>query len=180
MTAALFLPIVLAAIALFFASFLSWMVLQLHKRDWKKIDREGEFMTAVAGFNLPEGSYMFPMAANQADMQTPEFQQKYAAGPRGILYLYPKTNMVANLGLTFLYFLAVSFVLGYLASIAFKPGAEILSVFRFVFAGAFMMFLAAIIQHSIWFRMRIAGHVIESVAYAAITGAIFAGLWPSA
>jgi hypothetical protein len=52
-------------------------------------------------------------------------------------------------------------------------------VFRFVFAGAFAIFLAAIVQHSIWFRMRITGHVIESVAYAAITGAIFAGMWPS-
>jgi len=36
----------------------------------------------------------------------------------------------------------------------------------------------AIVALSIWFRSRIVGHVIESIAYAAIVGAIFAGLWP--
>ena len=180
MTGAHLLPIVLAAVALFFASFLSWMILQLHKQDWKKIDREAEFMTAIGAFNLPEGSYLFPMAASSAEMQTPEFQAKIRRGPAGILSLMPKANMGANLGLTFLYFLAISFVLGYLASIAFKPGTEFLQVFRFVFAAGLPMFLGAIVAHSIWFRMRITGHVIESLAYAAIAAAIFAGLWPSA
>jgi hypothetical protein len=180
MTIGLLVPIAVSAIALFFASFLSWMVLQLHKADWKKVDLEAELMAALGGFNLPEGNYLFPMAGNAAEMQTPEFQAKYAAGPRGILNLMPKTNMGANLGLTFLYFLAVSFVLGYLASIAFKPGTEFLQVFRFVATAAFAIFIASIVQHAIWFRMRITGHLIESVAYAAITGAIFGGLWPGA
>lgn len=180
MTVAHLLPIALAAIALFFASFLSWMVFQLHKNDWRKVDREADLMSAISAFNLREGNYLFPMAASNAEMQTPEFQAKYAAGPRGILNLMPKANMGVNLALTFLYFLAVSFVIGYLASIAFKPGTEFLHVFRFVATAAFTIFVAAIVQHAIWFRMRITGHVIESVAYALITAAIFAGLWPSA
>jgi hypothetical protein len=49
-----------------------------------------------------------------------------------------------------------------------------------VFLAAFMTFLAAMVQHAIWFRPRIVGHVIESVAYAALTAAIFAALWPAA
>jgi hypothetical protein len=180
MTVAHLLPIAVAAIALFFASFLSWMVFQLHKRDWKKVDREAELMSAIGAFNLPEGNYLFPMAASNGEMQTPEFQAKYAAGPRGILNLMPKANMGVNLALTFLYFLAVSFVIGYLASVAFKPGAEFMEVFRFVARASVAIFLAAIVQHAIWFRMRIIGHVIESIAYAFITAAIFAGLWPGA
>ena len=137
MTFALALPIFLTAIALFFASFLSWMVLQLHEKDWGKVPKEEELMAAAAACNIPEGSYMFPRPANQAEMQTPEFQAKYAAGPRGTMTILPKVNMGANLGLTFLYFLAVSFVLAYLASIAFTPGTEFLLVFRFIFAAAF-------------------------------------------
>ena len=39
--------------ALFFASFLSWMVIQLHKNDWKKIPKEEEFMAAAAACNHP-------------------------------------------------------------------------------------------------------------------------------
>lgn len=180
MTASLALPIFVSAIALFFASFLSWMVIQLHKKDWQAIPKEEEFMAATAACNIPEGNYMFPMAKDMKEMQTPEFQAKYAAGPRGILTILPKTNMGANLFLTFLYFLAVSFALANLASIVFKAGTEFLPLFRFVFTAAFPIFVAGIVQHSIWFRVRIVGHVIESLAYAAITGAIFAGMWPSA
>ena len=88
--------------------------------------------------------------------------------------------MAQNLGLTFVYFLAVSAGLAYLASIALPPGAEFLLVFRFVFTAGFMTFLAAMVPHAIWFRPRIAGHAIESLAFAAITAALFAALWPSA
>jgi hypothetical protein len=59
-------------------------------------------------------------------------------------------------------------------------GADFLRVFRFVSTAGFLVFLAAIVQHAIWFHCRIVGHVIESVAYAAIVGAIFAALWPAA
>lgn len=171
--------VVLSAIALFFASFLSWMVLQLHKRDWIKLEKEDEFMAVAAQCQIPVGSYMFPGCNSHAEMQTDAFQKKYDAGPNGILTILPKVNMGQNLGLTFVYFLTVSAGLAWLASQAFRPGDPVLSVFRFVFVAAFMTFLASIVQHAIWFRPRIVGHVIESIAYAAITAAIFASLWPA-
>lgn len=176
----LILPIVLSAFALFFASFLSWMVLQLHKKDWIKLDKEEEFLIAAGQCNIPVGSYMFPAAKSQAEMQSEAFQKKYDIGPRGVMTILPKVNMGQNLGLTFLYFLAVSVGLAYLATIAFQPGADFLSVFRFVFTAGVMTFLAAMVQHSIWFRPRIVGHVIESVAYAAIAAALIAAMWPAA
>ena len=43
-----------------------------------------------------------------------------------------------------------------------------------------MTFLAAMVQHAIWFHNRIVGHIIESLVYAAISGAIFAAMWPKA
>jgi hypothetical protein len=178
MLPSLALPIVLAAVALFFASFLSWMVLQLHKKDWVKLEKEEEFMAAAGKCNIPVGSYVFP-AASHAEMQTEAFKKRYDAGPRGVMTILPKTNMGQNLGLTFGYYLAVSFCLACLASIAFKPGADFLSVFWFVFLAAYMTFLAAMVGHAIWFRARIVAHVIESVAYAAITATIFAALWPA-
>jgi len=179
MLVSLWLPIVLSAVALFFASFLSWMVLQLHKHDWKKLEHEDEFLAAAGRCNLAEGSYMFPGCKSQADMQSDEYKRKYEAGPRGVMTILPKVNMGQNLGLTFAYFLVVSAMLGYLATMAIKPGEDFLQVFRFVSSAGLLTFLAAIVQHAIWFRPRIVGHVIESVAYAAITGAIFAALWPA-
>jgi hypothetical protein len=179
MLLSLALPIGLSAVALFFASFLSWMVLQLHKDDWRKLAKEDDFLATVKKCDIPVGSYMFPKANCNADMQSEEFQKRWATEPHGLLTILPNVNMGQNLGLTFMYFLAVSVGLGYLASLACPPGADFISVFRFVFVAGFMTFLAAIVAHAIWFRPRIVGHVIESVAYAAITATLFAVLWPA-
>lgn len=178
MLTSLAVPILLSAVALFFASFLSWMAVQLHKDDWKKLENEDAVMAAAT--SVPIGSYMFPRANSMAEMNTEEFKKKYEAGPRGLLTILPKTNMGLNLALTFLYFIAVSFLLAYLASMALHPGDDFAKVFRFVSTAGLMTFLAAMVQHAIWFRPRIIGHVIESIAYALIVGALFAIFWPSA
>lgn len=55
-----------------------------------------------------------------------------------------------------------------------------MTVFRFVATAGLMTFLAAIVQHAIWFHNRIVGHIIESVLYAAIVAGIFGAMWPAA
>ena len=177
MLLSLALPIVLSGVALFFASFISWMVFKLHKDDWKKFPNEDAVLAAV-GANATPGSYMVPGTNHPSEMSTPEFQKKFEAGPRLVMTVMPKVGMGQSLVLTFVYFLAVSFILAYLASIAFPAKADFMNVFRFVFTAGLAVFLSAIVAHSIWFRARIVGHLIESIAYAAIVGAIFAGLWP--
>ena len=148
-------------------------------RDWRRLNREDEFIQAVRDLQIPLGSHMFPCPETPEQMKSPEFQRKCAAGPNGTLTLFPKVNMGQNLLLTFLYFLGVSFCLAYLATLALEPGAGFMAVFRFVSTAGFIAFLSAIVQHAIWFKVRIVGHVIESIAYAAIVGAIFAAMWPT-
>lgn len=179
MLVALLLPIILSAIALFFASFLSWMILELHKNDWTKYPQESELENMLRTQNAAAGSYMFPYCHTQQEMKSAEFQKRYNEGPRGILTLLPKTNMGALLGSQFLYFLVVSFGLAYLGSVAFRPGAAFIDVFRFYFTAGLLAFLAGMVPQAIWFRARISGHILESLAFAAIVGGIFAGLWPS-
>jgi hypothetical protein len=115
-------------------------------------------------------------------MKSPEHQQKMADGPRGILTVFPLEDMGKsmgrNLALTILYFLVVSFCIAYLATLALDRGEGFRPVFRFVSTAGLLVFLSAIVQHAIWFKCRITGHVIESIAYAAIIGAIFGALWP--
>lgn len=171
-------PILLSAVALFVASFLSWMVVQLHRDDWKKLENEDAVMATAA--KVPVGNYMFPCAKSMEEMKSEEFQKKYDSGPRGILTILPKANMGLNLGLTFLYFIAISFLLAYLSSMVLPPGTEFAKVLRFVSTAALMTFLAAMVQHAIWFKTRIFGHLIESIAFALIVGAFFAMFWPSA
>lgn len=178
MLASLILPVVLAAIALFFASFLSWMIVKLHRRDWVKIDKEDEFMEAARGLDIKEGSYMFPHCDDPEKMKSEEFQKKQSEGPIGVITIFSKPNMKRNLGLTFLYFLVISFCLAYLTSLTHERGAEFFEIFHFVSVAGVMTYLSAIICHAIWFQGRILGHIVESVVYAAITGAIFGALWP--
>ncbi|MFN0051865.1 MAG: hypothetical protein ACKV0T_06720 [Planctomycetales bacterium] len=180
MLTSLILPIVLATVALFFASFLTWMVLPLHKADWRKLPKEDELHEAMRRIGIPPGNYMFPMHDSPEQMKSPEFQAKWEAGPAGVITVFRGMNMGRNLGLTLLYFLGVNFCLAYLATLALPSGAEFMRVFRFVATAGWLAFFSAIVPHAIWFRCRIVGHVVESIGYALIAGAIFAALWPAA
>lgn len=177
----LFLPIVLSAIALFFASFLSWMVVKLHKPDWKPLPNEDDVMQAAKEGNLPVGSYVFPHCSNPEEMKSEAYKKKMLEEPSGVMTIFPRgESMGRNLGLTFALFLGVSFCIGYLATLALEPGAGFNDVFRFVATAGIVTFLVGIVQHAIWFRIRIVGHVIESVVYALIMALIFAAFWPAA
>ncbi len=181
MLLSLWLPIVLSGVALFFASFLSWMVLQLHKQDWLKLPDEDAFIRAVRDGRLARGqSYMFPTAGSPEEMKNPALQEKIKTGPCGVVTVFAGNSMGQNLGLTFLSFLVVSFCLAYLGTIGLKPGESFVTVFRFFATAGLLTFLTAIVQHSIWFKNRIVGHVIESIGYAIIVGLIFATFWPGA
>ena len=180
MTLNLILPIVLSAVALFFASFLSWMVLQLHKQDWVKLAQQDKFMEAVRECDVPPGSYMFPACGSSEEMKSEEFTKKMATGPHGIMTVFGAFSMGRNLSLTFVYFLVASFCLAYLTTLAIQPGADFMKVFRFVSTAGFLTFFSAIVPHAIWFKCRIVGHLIESIAFAAIIGAIFGAMWPAA
>ena len=180
MLQSLWIPIVVATVALFLASFLSWCVLPIHRKDWVKLAKQDEFMQAVRNCDVPVGSFMFPAGDSPAETKSEEHRKKWEAGPCGVLTIFGKVNMGRNLGLTILYFLVVNFCLAYLATIALKPAANFMEVFRFVSTAGLMTFLAAIVQQAIWFHNRIVGHILESIAYAAISGAVFAALWPKA
>jgi len=176
----LVLPIVVSTVAVFIASFLSWMVLGLHREDWVKLEKEEEFLKAARECGVGRGGYMFPGWNTPEEMKSEDYKRKCEAGPCGVMTVFPKVSMPRNLGLTLVYFLGVNFCLAYLATLAIPAGASFMTVFRFVTTAGFMTFLAAIVQHAIWFHCRIVGHVIESVAYAVIVGVIFAAMWPGA
>jgi len=180
MLTSLIVPIVLSAMVLFFASFLTWMVLQLHRNDWIKLAKEEEFLKTMVELDVPQGNYMFPGCDSPAEMKTEEYQHKWENGPSGIITVFPKVGMGKKLGMTVVYFLVVSFCLAYLSTLAIAPGAEFKVVFRFMTTAGFLVFLSSAVQHSIWFHNRIVGHIIESILYAVIVGLIFGFLWPAA
>lgn len=177
----LWLPIVLSTIAIFFASFLSWMVLGLHKNDWKKAPDEDSLTKALVDCGLKRGAtYMLPMCDTPERMKSPEFQQRLAAGPNGIITLFDKNDMGRNLVLTFIYFGVTTVILAYLAAIGLPAGTPFATVFRFFAVAGLLTHLAAMVPQSVWFKNRIVAHAIESIAFALILGGIFGAMWPKA
>ena len=176
---ALLLPILLSAVALFFASFVSWMVVPNHNSDWGALPNEDGITDAIRSAGVAPGNYMFPYAPPK-DRQSPEHMAKVERGPMGVITVFPGMTMGRNLGLTFLTFLLASACLAYLATLGLQPGATFREVFRFLSTAAFLTFATSVVQHAIWFRCRIVGHVLEAIVYAAIVGAISGAMWPAA
>jgi len=128
----LWLPILLAGLAVHIASTLAWVVLPHHKPEWKRLDVEDEIQDWLDAKGVAAGQYLFPHTHSSEEMASPEFKAKMEGKCRGMLVLWPKPpSMGVNIGLTILFFMLTSFVIGYLASNGVAAGAEFMNVFQF-------------------------------------------------
>ena len=181
--AALWMPIVVSGVAVFFVSSILHMVLKYHAADYKKIPNEAEALAGLAKAALPPGYYMFPACESMKEMGTPEGIEKFRRGPVGTLTLLPNAPMAMGktLGLWFVYCLVVSFFLAYLAGRTLAPGIDYLVVFRFVGTAAFLAYGVGSIVNSIWMGMpwsNTVRAVCDGLIYALVTGGCFGWLWP--
>src|SRR5262245_34680592 len=92
----LWLPIVLAAVAVFITSSLVHMVFKWHNSHYLKFSNEDEVRAAVRQGAPAPGHYVVPFCLDGKDMQTPEMQQKFKDGPIGHFFVGP--SGVPNLG----------------------------------------------------------------------------------
>lgn len=176
---ALWLPILLSGIALFFASFVAWMILPHHQNDWTKLDKEDEVMDAVRNLNIPPGTYMFPYCAGSAEMKSEEFQKRYKDGPRGTLNLWEVPNMGTNMACTFVFFLITSALIAYVTYIAHFDGGEAIrdktfwSMFRISGTIGIIVHASSGILNGIWFKRKMVTDIIDGIVYGLIIGLIF-------
>lgn len=176
---ALWLPILLSGIALFFTSSLFWTVLPHHEGDHDKAPNEEDLMKALGQLDLPAGPYLFPFVRH-SEHNDESKQALYQAGPRGQLILWDLPNMGRNLLLTLTYFLVVSLVAGYIAYEALEgsPNLRFLKVFQVVGALGALVFCSSGQLNAIWFPRRKLMDLVDGVVYGIIMGLIFASLWP--
>lgn len=179
----LWLPIVLSAVAVWFASFLAWMVLPHHKKEWKGLPNEDAFLEFVRTNSVPVGQYMFPYCADYAEMKDPEKKKRWEAGPHGTMNVWSgMPTLSGNLIKTFLFYILVGVFVAYLASQAvLAPGAEFMPVFRFAGAAAVGLYALGSIPQNIWFKKPLRSamfDVADCAVYGIITGVLFAVLWP--
>ena len=177
---ALWLPVIIIAVILFVASFVAWVILPHHFGDWKKLDKEDEFMDAIRGFEIPAGNYMYPATHTKAEQNSDEFRDRYMKGPRGVLSTWEVPNMGANLALTFVFFLVTTLIMAYITFAALGRGAEFMKVFQIAGAIGVLTHASSGVLNAIWFKRRIIMDVIDGIVYGIIIGLIFALMWPGA
>ncbi|HSG71039.1 MAG TPA: hypothetical protein VLA12_11525 [Planctomycetaceae bacterium] len=174
----LWIPTVASGFATHVMSTLAWTVMPHHKPELKKLPVEDELLALLDEKHVPPDQYLFPFAESNAEMASEDFKHKQAKC-RGELLLWPNVpNMGIAIGQTLLFFLVTAFVIAYLASLALPEGAEFMKVFQFVTTAGLLAHCAGIFPGVFWFKRKIAMDLVDKVAYAIVTGLIFAALWP--
>ncbi|HEU4382681.1 MAG TPA: hypothetical protein VFR85_04180 [Anaeromyxobacteraceae bacterium] len=179
--AQLWLPMVLSAVIVFAMSAASHMVLPWRRNEWGRITDFAAIQSAVRG--LSPGQYGFPAAPDRKQQMTKEWMERWAKGPSGWLTLAPPgpVSMGRNMLLSFLAFLGVALLDGYVAWHALGPGASYRAVFRIVGTVGFLSFAAGTIFDSIWYSRpwrAYVSDVIDALLFALLMAGVFGWLWP--
>jgi len=182
--ASLWLPILLSSVAVFVASSIIHMVLPWHKSDYGSVPEEAKVMEALRPFAIAPGDYMLPRCSDMAQMRTSEFKDKLQKGPVLVMTVFPNGAMSINrsLVLWFVYCLVVGVFAGYVACASLPSAAPYLKVFRVTGTVAFVGYVLALWQMSIWYRRDWTTSLkssVDGLIYAALTAGFFGWLWPS-
>lgn len=180
---ALWLPIVLAAVVVFLASFILHMVIPHHRNDHRKLPNEEAVLEAMRKEGVSPGNYYFPRPAGPKDMKSPEMMEKYEKGPVGIMNILPSgpPAMGKSLVLWFVYCLVLGVFVAYITGRTLGPGAEYLAVFRVAGATGFLGYALGHLHESIWkgqYWSTTFKFLIDGLIYALVSAGVFAWLWP--
>jgi len=181
---ALWLPIIVAAVLVFFSSSIIHMFLPYHKSDWKGVPEEDAFMDAMRPFNVPAGDYVVPRAGSMEDMKSEEFKEKAKKGPIIFMTVLPSGDpfaMGAQLAQWFLYSILVGVFAAYITGRTLGPGADYRAVFRVAGCTAFIGYSLAHMQRSIWYSQSWSTtlkNMFDGLVYGLLTAGAFGWLWP--
>src|SRR4029434_2998091 len=148
---ALWLPILLSAVIVFFASFIMHMVLAYHKSDYRRLPDEDRVTEAMRSAGVTRGpAYFFPYFSFK-EMKSAPVIEKLKRGPVGLLTVLPSgpPAMGKNLVQWFLYCLVISIFAAYLSGRLLAPSTAFLQVVRVVGIVALLGYGAAHGQESI-------------------------------
>jgi hypothetical protein len=180
----LWLGILLASVFCWVASSLIHMLFKYHNGDYKELGNEDDVATALRASTPAPALYTLPHCADMKGMGEEAMQQKFKLGPVAMITILPNgmPPMGRLLAQQILFFLAGTFLIAYLGSMALFSGAEFMTVFRFMFVASFLCYGWAQIPYSIWMGQPWSNcirYLIDAIIYAAVTAATLAWWWPS-
>ena len=187
----LWLPILISAVAVWFAAAVAWMAMPHHKGDFKQLTNEDAAMSAVRNLGISPGVYFFPHMKEHDKAKTdPIVKEKFEKGPHGLLQIWPPGalsggRMGRNMVLIFIVYIAVGVFIAYLATLTggLARGAGFMKVFQFTGAAGIMAYCFASLPLDICFNKplrNVLANLVDGIAFGLITGAIFAAMWPKA
>lgn len=179
---ALWLPILLSAVAVFFVSSLIHMMSPWHKTDYPKLANEDALADAVRPLNLPPGDYLLPRPTGAAEMKSAEFREKVSRGPNLIITVIKNgpRPMGKYLAGWFVYILVVTIFAAYVGGCLAGTGDRHDAIHG-VGIIAFIGYSLALWQMSIWYHRKWSTTIkanLDGIIYAVVTFLIFASLWP--
>ena len=181
----LWLPILLAAVAVHVASAIVHMVLQFwHSPDYHGFSNEAEVQAALGKGNPAPGMYMIPYC-KPGDMKKPETLEKFKKSPQAFLFVRAATGMSMGKPLAqwFAFCLLTALFAAYVAGATLVPGTPGHQVMRVVSTVAFLAFGFGSIPYAIWFGQPwtpVIKGLVDALVYGLIMGAVFMWLWPAA
>jgi len=180
---ALWLPILLSAILVFFASWVIHMFLPYHKNDFEKLPDEDAVMDSLRAHNLKPGDYYTPMCTGPEAMKDPAYLEKTNKGPVFMMTVMENgpPKMGASLAQWFLYCLLVGILAAYISGQALAPDAHYLKVFQIAGCTAFIGYAIALLQGSIWYKRKWSTTLkgmFDGLIYSLLTAGVFGWLWP--
>ena len=183
---ALWLPILLAGVAVFITSSIVHMLLPHHRNDFLQVPDEDGVMGALRGFDIPPGDYVMPSTGGDHQaMKSEAFQAKLAQGPLVVMTVMPKGTFSDMMGKTmavwFAYCVLVSVFVAYAAELTFGAGADYMEVFRFTGTVAFGFYALGQWPRSIWYKASWSTTLkstADSFLYGLMTAGVFGWLWP--
>jgi len=181
---ALWLPIVLSAVIVFFVSAAVWMAMPHHRKDFATVDDEDSVMDALRPHLSAPGMYYFPFAEG-AEMRTEAYKEKVRKGPVAIVKVRSADstlNMGPAMMKSLMLYLVVGIFIAYLASRTLPIGTDYMTVFQVTGTAAFLAYGFIGFQESIWFALpgSVAfKHALDGLVYALLTAGVFGWLWPA-
>ena len=181
--AELWLPILLSAVLVFFASAFFHMVLPFHRADYGKVPSEDAVSDALRPFAIPPGDYLLPCPHTPSGARAPDFAAKHKKGPVVLMTVMRpgEIGMGGRLASWFVFCLVVGVFSAYLTSRAIPAGAPYLEAFRFSGTVAFVAYAVALWENTIWYSrawMTTLKSTVDGLVYGLLTGGVFGWLWP--
>ncbi len=179
---ALWLPILLSAVAVFVVSAVIHMALRYHESDISPLPDEDKVLDALRENGVAPGNYFFPFATGK-QFGDEAVIERFKKGPVGILNVLPAgpPAMGKNLLQWFVFSLLVSAAVAYVTGRTIAPGADYLAAFRVSGTVAFLAYAGALPLSSIWFGRKwsaTAKHMLDGFVYGLLTAGMFGWLWP--